>query len=232
VSSLSGGERSRLVLASLFLARANFLVLDEPTNHLDLESREALVEALNAFDGTLLMVAHDRYLLSEVADEAWSMAGDGITVYKEGFAEYDVARRAALAASKAGKEREKDAGRKAEGPVPGKALDREELKRLKREQAEQRNALYKKMRPKQEAYAKLETQLEALLTEQSDVEAALADPEVYADGNKTTELLKKFSQLKESSEQALEKLGELEAELAELEAQRAALSMNGGGDEL
>ena len=66
VSSLSGGERSRLVLASLFLARANFLVLDEPTNHLDLESREALVEALNAFDGTLLMVAHDRYLLSEV----------------------------------------------------------------------------------------------------------------------------------------------------------------------
>lgn len=81
--------------------------------------------------------------------------------------------------------------------------------------------------PKQEAYAKLETQLEALLTEQSDVEAALADPEVYADGNKTTELLKKFSQLKESSEQALEKLGELEAELAELEAQRAALSMNG-----
>lgn len=69
------------------------------------------------------MVAHDRYLLSEVADEAWSMAEDGITVYKEGFAEYDVARRAALAASKAGKERERDAGRKAEGPVPGKALD-------------------------------------------------------------------------------------------------------------
>ena len=178
------------------------------------------------------MVAHDRYLLSEVADEAWAMSEDGITIYKEGFAEYDAARRAALAASKAGKEREKDAGRKAEGPVPGKALDREELKRLKREQAEQRNALYKKMRPKQEAYAKLETQLEALLTEQSDVEAALADPDVYADGSKATELLKKFSQLKESSEQALEKLGELEAELAELEAQRAALSMNGGGDEL
>ena len=232
IKQLSGGGRGRAQLARVLVAGAAVLLLDEPTNHLDLESREALVEALNAFDGTLLMVAHDRYLLSEVADEAWSMAGDGITVYKEGFAEYDVARRAALAASKAGKEREKDAGRKAEGPVPGKALDREELKRLKREQAEQRNALYKKMRPKQEAYAKLETQLEALLTEQSDVEAALADPEVYADGNKTTELLKKFSQLKESSEQALEKLGELEAELAELEAQRAALSMNGGGDEL
>ena len=230
VGSLSGGERSRLVLASLFLARANFLVLDEPTNHLDLESREALVEALNAFDGTLLMVAHDRYLLSEVADEAWSMSEQGITVYKEGFAQYDAARRAALSAARNGKE--KDADRKTEGPVPGKPLDREELKRLKREQAEQRNALYKKMRPKQDAYAKLEAELETMLTEQSEVEAALADPDVYADGNKTTELLKRFSQLKETSEQALEKLEALEAELAELEAQRAALSMNSGPDDL
>ena len=100
VSSLSGGERSRLVLAS-FSAR-QLPCVDEPTNHLDLESREALVEALNAFDGTLLMVAHDRYLLSEVADEAWSMDGDGITV--AGEAVRRIRRRAALAASKAGKE--------------------------------------------------------------------------------------------------------------------------------
>lgn len=118
---------------SLFLACANFLVPDEPTNHLDLESHEALAEALDASDGTLLMVTHDRYLLSEVADEAWSMAGDGITIYKEGFTGHDAARRVALAAPKAGKEREKDAGRKAEGSVSGKALDRGELKRLKRE---------------------------------------------------------------------------------------------------
>ncbi len=198
--------------------------------HEEKKKKKMFVEALNTFDGTLLMVAHDRYLLSEVADEAWSMSEQGITVYKEGFAQYDAARRAALSAARNG--REKDADRKAEGPVPGKPLDREELKRLKREQAEQRNALYKKMRPKQDAYAKLEAELEAMLTEQSEVEAALADPEVYADGNRTTELLKRFSQLKETSEQALEKLEALEAELAELEAQRAALSMNSGPDEL
>ena len=228
VSSLSGGERSRLVLASLFLARANFLVLDEPTNHLDLESREALVEALNAFDGTLLMVAHDRYLLSEVADEAWAMDENGITVYKEGFAQYDAARRAALAA-RFGKDK---APAKPEGPLPGKALDRDELKRLKREQAEQRNALYKRMKPKQEEYGRLEKRLEALLSEQSEVETSLADPEIYADGARTTQLLKRFSELKEESEAALEKLEELEGELAELEAQRAALSMNSGPDDL
>ena len=178
---------------------------------------------MDAFDGTLLLVAHDRHLLSEAVDEIWAIGENGITVYEGGFEEYDAARRAAKVSARA---------EVAPGGGAPAGLSREELKRLKREQAEQRNALYKKMRPKQEAYAKLETQLEALLTEQSDVEAALADPEVYADGNKTTELLKKFSQLKESSEQALEKLGELEAELAELEAQRAALSMNGGGDEL
>ncbi|MEG1610577.1 MAG: ABC-F family ATP-binding cassette domain-containing protein, partial [Bilophila sp.] len=169
VDSLSGGERSRLVLASLFLARANFLVLDEPTNHLDIESREALVEALDVFEGTLLMVAHDRYLLSEVADEAWAMSESGLTVYKEGFAQYDVARRAEIAARSGSKK----VVASSSGARP---LDKEEAKRLKREQAEQRNLLYKAMRPKQEAYAKLEAEFEALLTEQADVEALLADP--------------------------------------------------------
>ena len=174
------------------------------------------------------MVAHDRYLLSEVADEAWAMDENGITVYKEGFAQYDAARRAALAA-RFGKDK---APAKPEGPLPGKALDRDELKRLKREQAEQRNALYKRMKPKQEEYGRLEKRLEALLSEQSEVETSLADPEIYADGARTTQLLKRFSELKEESEAALEKLEELEGELAELEAQRAALSMNSGPDDL
>ena len=95
VSKLSGGEKSRLVLASLFLKRCNFLLLDEPTNHLDLESREALGTALQKFDGTLLMVAHDRWLLSQVGAEAWALDEKGITVYPD-FASYDTARRAAL----------------------------------------------------------------------------------------------------------------------------------------
>ena len=95
VSKLSGGEKSRLVLASLFLKRCNFLLLDEPTNHLDLESREALGTALQKFDGTLLMVAHDRWLLSQVGAEAWALDEKGITVYPD-FTSYDTARRAAL----------------------------------------------------------------------------------------------------------------------------------------
>lgn len=221
VHSLSGGERSRLVLASLFLARCNFLLLDEPTNHLDLESREALVEALSAFDGTLLLVAHDRYLLSEAVDEAWAVSPNGLTVYKEGFAQYDVARRAALSAPiKTGGSGENESGTA--------ALGRDELKRLKREQAEQRNAIYKQLRPKQEQYAALEKEMEAALAEQATLEAELADPAVYADSARTTVLLKRFGEIRDKGEHLLEKLAELETEIAALEARRAEISMGVG----
>ena len=225
VDSLSGGERSRLVLALLFLRRCNFLVLDEPTNHLDLESRDALVEALEAFDGTLLVVAHDRHLLTEAVDEIWAVDEKGITVYKEGFAQYDAARRAARVAAK---QESAPAAAPAGKPGPGVGLSREDLKRLKREQAEQRNALYKKLKPLQAQYEKQEKVLEEVLARHDEVEKLLADPDVYADGARATELLKEFHTLQERSETELEALGELEAKIAELEAERAALSLDGG----
>ena len=75
VDTLSGGEKARLVLAMLVWQRPNLLLLDEPTNHLDLPTRQALSIALNEFDGTLLLVSHDRALLREVCDEFWLVAG-------------------------------------------------------------------------------------------------------------------------------------------------------------
>ena len=127
VSALSGGEKSRLVLASLFLRRCNFLLLDEPTNHLDLESREALISALQKFDGTLLMVAHDRWLLSQVGAEAWELTRRGLDLYPD-FTSYDTARRARLAqplgAAKSGPAAASKAGPKAgpgEQPFPAKS---------------------------------------------------------------------------------------------------------------
>ena len=231
IDSLSGGERSRLVLALLFLRRCNFLVLDEPTNHLDLESRDALVEALEAFDGTLLVVAHDRHLLTEAVDEIWAVDDKGITVYKEGFAQYDAARRAARTAA-ARQEAAPAAASAAAAPavkaLPGTNLSREDLKKLKREQAEQRNALYKQLKPLQARYAEQEKALEKLLARQDEVEKLLADPSVYADGAKSTELLKEFHDLQQRSEKDLEALGELEQQISELEARRAALSLDGG----
>ncbi len=78
VGSLSGGEKARLVLASLVWQRPNLLLLDEPTNHLDLSTREALSMALNEFEGTVMLVSHDRALLREVCDEFWLVAAHGV----------------------------------------------------------------------------------------------------------------------------------------------------------
>ena len=222
VSALSGGEKSRLVLASLFLKRCNFLLLDEPTNHLDLESREALVAALQKFSGTLLMVAHDRWLLSQVGAEAWELNERGLTVHA-GFAAYDAARRARLA----GTEGKGGAALSAAGLPKFKAetmgeaapvLSREEQKRLKREQAERRNALHKELKPLQSKYTALEEELARVLDEQGAVEAQLADPEVYADHSRSGELLKRFEECKRRGEDLLEEMAGLEEKIATIKA--------------
>ena len=81
IKTLSGGERARVELTKLMLKPANFLVMDEPTNHLDIESREALEKALSNYDGTMLMVSHDRYFINKLADRIIYMTENGITSY-------------------------------------------------------------------------------------------------------------------------------------------------------
>lgn len=98
VSVLSGGEKSRVALTKLMLSDANFLLLDEPTNHLDVNSREALEEALQAFDGTLLAVSHDRYFIRKLASRVIEMTGGGLEDYR-GEYEYYLEHRRQTAAS-------------------------------------------------------------------------------------------------------------------------------------
>ncbi len=88
VGTLSGGERARLVLAMIVWQRPNLLVLDEPTNHLDLQTREALSMALNGFDGSVLLVSHDRALLREVCDEFWLVAGGSLQPFDGDLDDY------------------------------------------------------------------------------------------------------------------------------------------------
>lgn len=87
-SSLSGGEQVKVLLAALFLREGAFLLLDEPTNHLDLDTKEALDKALGEFPGTILMVSHDRYLLSKVPTKIAEMTPAGMTIYQGGYAAY------------------------------------------------------------------------------------------------------------------------------------------------
>jgi len=224
VSGLSGGEKSRLVLASLFLKRCNFLLLDEPTNHLDLESREALVSALQKFTGTLLMVAHDRWLLSQVGAEAWELDKSGLTVFSD-FAAYDAERRSRMAGTGQTAPAVSGglaSGRNASGDQAQEAsaqnLSREEQKRLKREQAEKRNALHKEIKPLQSKYDALEKELTGVLEKQGTVEAQLADPEVYAEHEKAAELLKSFEACKKRGEDIFEEMTALDERMEAVRA--------------
>ncbi len=92
IKELSGGERSRLQLAQLMLSEANFLLLDEPTNNLDIPSAEVLESALEEFDGTMLVISHDRYFLDRVVDRIVELEAGNLTNYHGGYSEYFTAR--------------------------------------------------------------------------------------------------------------------------------------------
>ncbi|AGC49771.1 ATP-binding cassette domain-containing protein [Lawsonia intracellularis] len=226
IQMLSGGEKARLVLASLFLNKANFLVLDEPTNHLDLESREALVNALSNFSGTLLVVAHDRYLCSNVTDEAWALSSEGLTRYEQGFLQYDEARKQGLkqVTIVETQDNQKNCLTQKNKKNSVISYSRDELKSLKREQAKKRNELYNTIKPKQIAYKRLEEELSILLEKQHNLEQLLATPAGHGSGIETAKLLKQFSEVKDQTDRIIDKLEKLELEINALEQQRIAIS--------
>ena len=90
ISVLSGGERSRVALAKLTLTGANFLILDEPTNHLDIPSQEILEDVLHNFNGTILLVSHDRYFIDALATHTWALEPDtrSVTIVEGGYSDY------------------------------------------------------------------------------------------------------------------------------------------------
>ncbi len=110
VGDLSGGERSRLALAKLTLEGANFLLLDEPTNHLDIASREILEEVLADFNGTILLVSHDRYLINALATQVWVIEDGELRVYGGNYSDYEEQRR--RTEEKEGKRKEEEGKRK------------------------------------------------------------------------------------------------------------------------
>ncbi|MBI9111637.1 ABC-F family ATP-binding cassette domain-containing protein [Maridesulfovibrio ferrireducens] len=216
ISALSGGEKNRLILASLFLSRANLLILDEPTNHLDLESREGLIAALKDYDGTLFFVAHDRHLLTEVAEEIWALTDTGVEVFQT-FKGYDNHRKQALT----GVGSSSPAYKKLE--VEAKPEKRKLTKEEKRRQADIRNELYKDLKPRLAKYEKLEKDLEKVLEEQSEMEEKLNDPGLYNDSGAAIELNSSYSEACSWSESLMEDMAILEEEIAEIEERKKQL---------
>jgi ATP-binding cassette subfamily F protein 3 len=164
VGTLSGGEQARVALAVLTLQGANVLILDEPTNHLDIPSQEVLQEALAGFGGTLLIVTHDRYLISRLATHVWAIEDGQLWAFKEGYEAYQAwqvqrrqEKRAQRAVSQERTEREREREMQ-------KAAQREEARRVRR-QAEIEETIHELEARK----AQLESQL-AAASEQQEVE--------------------------------------------------------------
>ncbi len=127
IGTLSGGQKARLVLLKLVLDGANCLLLDEPTNHLDIAAKETVEEALRSFDGTILLVSHDRYLVNQVTGRIWAVEDGHVTDYKGNFDFYkeEKAKRAQLAAGTA-TQSVKKAEAKKEKPEPAPAVPKAE----------------------------------------------------------------------------------------------------------
>ncbi|HYY43496.1 MAG TPA: ATP-binding cassette domain-containing protein, partial [Pyrinomonadaceae bacterium] len=121
VRDLSGGEKGRLALAKLIYSRVNVLVLDEPTNHLDIPSREALEEALDTYDGTIITISHDRYFLDRIATQILALDGQGGAEHYDGdyteYHDWKAARRVAATTAKAEQAKPTGATAKQSGPA-------------------------------------------------------------------------------------------------------------------
>ncbi|HYD53046.1 MAG TPA: ABC-F family ATP-binding cassette domain-containing protein [Gemmatimonadaceae bacterium] len=194
--SLSGGERARVALAMLMLQRANLLILDEPTNHLDVESIEALEDAMERYDGTILLVSHDRALLRAAATKVWVLHDGHLTVFDGSFAEWEVASEEREHAARVQAEEEEALRRvkerqkvRREASDEGRGDARKVLRRLERELAE--------------AEATVATWEERVAT----LTGALEDPDLYTSPDgvaKATRLGQEVERARASLDEALE----------------------------
>jgi ATP-binding cassette, subfamily F, member 3 len=161
---LSGGEKVRLALARILLTPSNFLILDEPTTHLDIAAREALEQALDEFRGTLCLVSHDVEFVRHVATGVLTLGPTGLTRY---FGGYDYYREKAAAEA---------AAAATEGPAAPPTV-RDERRARKREDALQRQELYRRRRPFEERIAAAEAGVQALEKERETLVRLLSTPE-------------------------------------------------------
>ncbi len=209
IAPFSGGEKARLALALIIWRKPNLLLLDEPTNHLDLETRHALTMALAQFDGTLILVSHDRHLLRATTDQFLLVAGgevqpfDGdLDDYRDWLLQHAADQRAAARDASSGN---------GEGADSGDGVNRKDQKRA---EAQERQRLSQLRKPLQRKIEKLEQSMAKLSDEKARLDAILADSSTYEEAKKAllTDSLKQQADV-------TAKLSDVEAEW--LEAQEA-----------
>ena len=200
ISSLSGGEKARLMLAKLMIQGPNFLVMDEPTNHLDILSREVVEESLDGYEGTLLVVSHDRYFLDRECNEIWELDGAQIRIYDGNYSAYLAEKRQRERAEAAAPPaKPKVAERPRDNPPSAAQRDREADKEAARKAKEL-------ARRQQE----LETSIAELEGRKKELEDAFLDPELTKRPDKMRSLSEELGTVKDRLEAAFDKWQELE----------------------
>jgi ATP-binding cassette, subfamily F, member 3 len=180
VSVLSGGERSRLALARMLcgggsskignasaISPPSLILFDEPTNHLDMGSREHLAAVLSDYDGSLVVISHDRFFLDGFINKVWEVEAGAITEYTGDYSDYEWAKSKDTANVEVSLVTAKD-------PSSAK-LNREK----KKKEAEERNQRYKNLKPLQTRLAKVESRLEVLMQTNETLQSRLADTSIY-----------------------------------------------------
>lgn len=213
IKVLSGGEKARVALAKTIISKANFLLLDEPTNHLDIHSSELLIDALNRYQGSYVLVSHDRYFISKTANKIWEIVDHQIKEFKGPYEEY-VQWKERMANNS--RQQEKDTKK-----------DRQPAKIIKQEPKPEPipsnqpiNKEHKKeLQKQQKLFQKLEEELAKLNQRKVQLESDLGSPDIYSNKDvffKTEQEYKtvshKITELNDSYEQVFEKIIALESE--------------------
>jgi ATP-binding cassette, subfamily F, member 3 len=228
IKVLSGGEKARVALAKTILSKANFLLLDEPTNHLDIHSTELLVDALNRYGGSYILVSHDRYFISKTANKIWEIVDHEIKEFKGGYEEY-VEWKERMSArkpegsdnkSEAGRQKAQSAPRKEEVKVVEKPAVSPSATPAKTVSEHDKTALKKELQKQQKVFQQLEKKIAELAQKKEELELMLTKPEIYADKDafKKTEsgykdAVAKLEAANKEYEKVFEKIIELDEQL-------------------
>ncbi len=196
VGVLSGGEKSRLALAKMIATPANLLIMDEPTNHLDMTSQDILMEAMAQYDGSIIVVSHNRFFLDHFTNKTLEIKNGKSTLY-EGNISYYIA--------KTQDQREQAATLASTQPAPSTSSQKPATakgKKARQEQAQLRQQQSKVLAPLKKAAAENEKLVEKLENEKGQLEAILADPDLYQDQQKFMAKSKEYSDLERRLERA------------------------------
>jgi ATP-binding cassette subfamily F protein 3 len=191
VKVLSGGEKARVSLAKILLSPCNFLIMDEPTNHLDIVSKKALEHALKGYDGTLLVISHDRYFLDQIVHRVIELKHHQLYDYPGNYSYY-LAKRKLLAEPLVETLSKKNIG--------AKPNNTRKSKEQKRDEAESRKLISKERHSLQKRINEIEMMLEEKSKRKSDLENLLSDPVTYNDPFKGKNLVQEYNDLERQIE--------------------------------